>query len=151
MTDMASLGFFLFIMVMFLPAEVYLMYVNYLARVKYKEHFKETTKLWLWFDKRGLTFLSLILHFVITTSAMIFLALYSELQFFAGLGCGVLLFNVAIDDRTLKSKLPCIEVKCIDLEVKKKCLDCVVPNEYDVSLFPHIKIRKKEKQKRKKE
>jgi hypothetical protein len=151
MIDMASLGFFLFTLVMFLPAEVYLMYVNYLARVKYKEHFKETTKLWLWFDKRGLTVPSLILHFVIITSVMVFLASYSELQFFAGLGVGVLLFNVVIDDRALKRKLLCIEVKCMNLEMKKKCLDCVVPNEYDVSLFPHIKIRKKEQQKRKKE
>ena len=127
------------------------MYVNYLARVKYKEHFKETSKLWLWFDKRGLTVLSLILHFVIITVVMVFLASYSELQFFAGLGCGVLFLNVIVDESSLKRKLACVETKCKNLEIKKKCLDCVVPNEYEVSLFPHLKIRKKEQQKRKKE
>lgn len=56
-----SLGGFVLCIMMFLPAEFYLMYVNYLARVKYKEHFKETTKLWLVFDKRRLTVPSLIL------------------------------------------------------------------------------------------
>jgi hypothetical protein len=45
MSDTMSLGGFVVCMTMFLPAEFYLMYVNYLARVKYKEHFKETTKL----------------------------------------------------------------------------------------------------------
>lgn len=74
---------------------------------------------------------------------MVFLASYSELQFFAGLGCGLLWLNAIIDDRALKSKLPCIETKCVNLDIRKKCLNCTVPNEYDISLFPRIKIRKK--------
>jgi len=138
-----NLGGFVFCMTVFLPAESYLMYVNYLARVKYKEYFKEQTRLWLEFDKRGLTVLALVLHFTIITGAMVFLASYSELQFFAGLGCGLVWLNAFIDDKALKSKLPCIETKCANLDVRKKCLDCAIPNEYDVSLFPRIRIRKK--------
>lgn len=143
MSDIIGSGSLVFYMIMFLPAEFYLMYLNYLARVKYKEHFKETTKLWLIFDKRGLTVLSLILHFAIVTIGMVFLASYSELQFFAGLGCGLVWFNAIVDDRTLKSKLPCIETKCANLDIRKKCLNCAVPNEYNISLFPRIRIKKK--------
>jgi len=142
-SDIMSLGGFVVCMVMFLPAEFYLMYVNYLARIKYKEHYREKTRLWLEFDKRGLGVLALILHFAIITSAMMFLASYSELQFFAGLGCGLVWLNAIVDGKTLKSKLPCIETKCVNLDVLKKCLDCAVPNEYDVSLFPRVRIKKK--------
>lgn len=143
MTDMLSLEGFVVCMTISLAAEFYLMYINYLARVKYKEHFKEASKLWLRFDKRGLTVPSLILHFAIITSVMMLLASYSELQFFAGLGCGLLLFNAVLDDSTLKRKLPCIETQCANLDIKKKCFNCAVPNEYDISLFPRIRIRKK--------
>lgn len=87
--DIASSGnLFLYIMIV-LVAEFYLMYVNYLARVRYKEYFKEQTRLWLELDKRGLTVLALILHFAFITGAMAFLASNSSLQFFAGVGCGL--------------------------------------------------------------
>ena len=147
MTDM-NLGVFVLYLVMFLPAELYLMYVNYLARVKYKEHFRETSKLWLWFDKKGFTFISLILHFVLT-SGMMFIVLFFNFRFFAGLGCGVLWFNAIVDDRRLERKLLCIEKKCEKLELGKKCLDCAVLDEYDISLFPRKQIRKKNNKKEK--
>lgn len=149
-SDMMNLGSFVLCMTMFLPAESYLMYVNYLARVKFKEHYKEQTRLWLEFDKRGLTVLALILHFAVTTSAMVFVASYSELQFFAGLGCGLVWFNAIVDDKALKSKLPCIETKCASLDVRRKCLDCTVPSEYNISLFPRIRIRRKKTKEKKK-
>jgi hypothetical protein len=146
MSEMVSLVSFVFCMVMFLPAESYLLYVNYLARVKYKEQFKEQTRLWLKFDKRGLTVLALILRFVVMTIVMVILAIFSELFFFAwvcGMVCGLVWANAFFDDKTLKSKLPCIETICSELGRKKKCLNCAVPDEYDVSLFSHVRIKKK--------
>lgn len=123
-----SIGFILS-MIAFMPAGSYLTYVNYLARIKYKEHFRERTKLWLIFDKRGLTVLALILHFAIMTGILVVLASYSQLLFLAGLECGVVWFNTMIDDRTLKRKLSCVETKCANVEAQRKCLDCAIPDK----------------------
>lgn len=120
-------------------------YLNYLGRVKYKDHFSETTKLWFRFDKKGLTVLSLLLHFIIITTGILFLACYDSFQFLAGLGCGFLILNVVVDERTLKRNLPCIEMKCEKLDAKKKCLNCFSRDEYDVSLFPRVRITTKKK------
>lgn len=103
---------FLLIVAMTLALE----YVNYRARVSFK--LLEMNPIWRWFDKRGLTWMSLMLHFCIVVGlTSVFLFVYG-LAFSLGVFVGFISLNLVADYLTLSKNKRCMTM-CPDY---KKCV-----------------------------
>ena len=123
-------------------SELYLVYVNYLARVRYKKYFTEMNPTWKWFDKRGLTHVSLVLGFIISFLIAIFFGPVLLAHSLIGFLAGAIATNAVFDRITFGRRYLCIKLRCKRLEEVRKCTTCEFQNQYDVDVFS-LKVRKK--------
>ena len=125
----------IFVLIVFgFLSEIVLLYVNYLARVRYKKYFTEVNPTWKWFDNRGLTHLALFLGFLASIGLIIgggFLASHALL----GLLVGSIMTNAFFDVLTFKRRYICIKLKCDRVDEVAKCTKCELQDEYDVDIF----------------
>jgi len=124
-------------------SEFYLLYLNYLARVRYKKYFVELNPTWRWFDKRGKTHVALLLGFLISFFIIIFLGI-TELHIFLGFMVGIISTNTVFDDMTFRRRYLCIKFQCTKLEEVRKCTECELQEQYSVSPIFLIVEKKKE-------
>lgn len=106
--------------------EVCLLYINYLARVKYKQYFREQNWIWRFFDRSNNVPLSLLLHFgivfIFTLAAMSI-----EITFPLGTLFGFLYANLYFDFKTYSKFKRCAKRKCLFMEEKvDRCRQCEV-------------------------
>ena len=124
-------------------SEFYLLYLNYLARVRYKKYFTEMNPTWKWFDKRGWVHVSLFLGFMLSFGlALVFgpiLLAHALLGFLAG----TISTNAIFDHMTFGRRYLCIKLRCDKLEEVSKCTKCELQDQYEVDIFS-LRVRKKE-------
>jgi len=84
--------------------EVWLLRTNWLARKKHAMY--EMNPLWRWFDRRGWTRITLVIHFCIIMGISS-LFLFSQVALMLALYIGVLAFNALYDNIQLTHRLKC--------------------------------------------
>jgi len=133
-------------------SELWLIYINYLARVRYKKYFVEMNPTWRWFDKKGLAHLSLVLSFIIDTTIILAFGMSTLTGAFLGLITGMLFTNAAFDQITFRRGFICIKSGCAILEDRiTKCMNCTFQEEYNVGSFSLKLYQKKRETKFKQE
>jgi len=139
----------LFTVVVCILCEVMLCYVNYLARFKFRDTFREETGVWAWMDAKNLTVPSLIIHACIIAGFQLF-AYALDFVYFSAITLGIVMTNLVFDYATVKRGIVCMD-KCDKTavqgmpisEVRKVCIACGLPKEYEVTIFPKIKVKRK--------
>jgi len=113
----------LFLMAGFL--EIWLLRLNWLGRKKFGMY--ESSRIWRWFDRRGLTTLSLCIHFVGVT---LLLSAWMAIGEVLGLAVvvGILLANAIIDNASIKRRSTCMQF-CPEYE---KCKQRTRQNCYKI-------------------
>jgi len=107
-----------------LVMESCLVYVNYLARVKHKRYFSEGNWVWRFFDRLGITGISLLVHFTVVFAVTLF-AMSSPITFGLGALFGLVYMNLIMDYMTYRRFQKCIGRKCPFLEEKvEHCREC---------------------------
>jgi len=106
--------------------ETVLVYVNYLARVRYKKYFVELNSLWNKLDRKS-TSTSLLAHiFIVLLIATVTAAFCLEAYFFV---LGFLMFNMISDMATVAQRTQCIKITCPYLKYRMLCVKCISMKE----------------------
>lgn len=140
--------------ILFAFFELELISLNYLCRIKYKQHFREGEKFKAKLDREGHRVFSV---FVFPLAIKVFLlasfiSIYYAVDTTLGLCLiwfllGLIFTNVMIDKMTFEDKMVCIKSGCPKVLQPSICEHCDVHKKYDFSLrlFQDPKITKKEK------
>ena len=110
---------------LFLPvavAEVILIYINYLGRVKYRKFFAEGNFVWRKIDEKKPE-VSLGLHIFAVFALVAITSFLLELYFFI---VGFLSFNIMADFMTVIPRLRCISMKCPVIKTQRLCIKCLL-------------------------
>ena len=124
----------LIVLALGIPTELYLIKINYEARVKLKEYFVEGNEVWRWFDNKGgkIAKLGFLLHFLGVITMLTILSIFDV--FVAASFVAFMVVMAQLDYSTLNSRKKCIAKQCPVLE---KCIICRQNDE--TGLFTEIK------------
>ena len=128
--------------ILFAVSESSFLYVNYLARVKYKGQFREMTGIWRHLDKKIPTALSVILGICLTSSLFAITLILDDLTMFSAIITGIVASNAMIDYVVVERSIVCIKLDCKQ-EQRSICRKCDIPEQYNVNMITqNIKKRK---------
>jgi hypothetical protein len=105
-----------------LVAELILLYVNNIARVKYKRYFMELNPIWKKVDESNAA-VSMLAQFCLVMGVATVTLLFAVEFFF--LIFGALLINLLLDYVTVAQRVQCVKMRCPNLTSRVTCLQCM--------------------------
>lgn len=126
----------LILLITIIICEVILLKINYDARVKYKQYFKELNPLWEKLDKINPK-ISFFSHFIIVIAlAILLLTIPLTLEIFYFF-LGFLLFNTYSDIITVTKRVRCIKIKC---PYSTPCIQCMTKQSHKTCIVCGYKL-----------